>query len=165
MSSQDISSQFGSSQIKSRQVNSSWDRSNQVMTGQVKLELFKSDPRFFLTQNFWIQNFLDPNFLLELKLLWTQHFFGPKIFLGSKCTWEWSLTLALAQLVSLQFFSWGDPSWLWSWSEGEFKLKSCLEETGEYLQVVQQKVYFFWFLGFRGVYKFHLRHFLAALSV
>ena len=34
-----------------------------------------------------------PKNLLELELFWTQH------FLDSKCTWEWSLTLALAQLV------------------------------------------------------------------
>ena len=110
MSGQDIWRQFGSSRIKSRQVKSSLDRSNQV-----KLELVKSDPRFCLTQNFWIQDLFGPKMFTELKHFWTQHFFGLKIFFDPKCTWEWSLTLALAQLVELfcLMLAWIQHAWFY----------------------------------------------------
>ena len=39
--------------------------------------------------------------------LFAQHFFGPKNFLDPKCTWEWSLTLALAQIVFILDGVWG----------------------------------------------------------
>ena len=46
---------------------------------------------------------LDPN--LDFKFLLTPNFFVPNTFLYPKCTWEWSLTLALAQLVNFCFIS------------------------------------------------------------
>ena len=58
-SGQDRSSKFGSN-IKSGQVRSCWDRSNQVLTGQVKLGLVKSD---------------------RSTIICTQNLFGPKMHL------------------------------------------------------------------------------------
>ena len=67
------------------------------------------DQTFILTTNifyqilFWTQSFLDPK---VLEFFWAHNLFGQirlqmlKILIYKpKCTWEWSLTLALAQLV------------------------------------------------------------------
>ena len=60
------------------------------MTRQVKLELVKSDPRFFLTQNIWTQKFLEPKFCLELKLFWAQNALENGVWL-----WRWPNLLCL----------------------------------------------------------------------
>ena len=62
--------------------------SNQVIASQVKLGMVMSQTGSL-------------KFGPETKMFWTQYFFGTKIFLVQKCTGEWSLTLALAQLVLL----------------------------------------------------------------
>ena len=61
-SGQDRSSKFGSN-IKSGQVNSSWDGSKQVMTGQVKSGLVKSDRSTI----FCIQNLFVPKMHLRME--------------------------------------------------------------------------------------------------
>ena len=59
---------------------------------------------------FWTQKFLRPKIFLtqnlvghkkfsELTFFWTQQFLVLKILLDPTCTWKWSLTLVLAQLV------------------------------------------------------------------
>ena len=67
--------------------------------------MVKSDPRFCLTQNFWIQDFFGPKIFMKFL---TPHFFGLKIFLDPKCTWKWSLTMALTQIVF--FFRFNDAT-------------------------------------------------------
>ena len=57
------------------------------------------DPKFFLTNYFF-----DPNFLLQPNFCWTKYFL-PKIFFDQQCTWEWSLTLVLAQLVIKSYYT------------------------------------------------------------
>ena len=58
---QDRSSKFRSN-IESGQTKSSWDKSNQIMTGQVKFKLVKTDRS-------------------SQKILWAQNLFGPKMHL------------------------------------------------------------------------------------
>ena len=58
------------SNIKSGQVKSSWDRSNQVMTGQVKFGLVKSDrssQKIFGHKIFWAQNLFGPKMHLRME--------------------------------------------------------------------------------------------------
>ena len=60
------------------------------------------DQKFVWTKILLDQNFFRPNIFLDQTFFWTQTFFGTKIFLDQIlfiCTWEWSFTLALAQLV------------------------------------------------------------------
>ena len=75
-------------EVRIGQVRTGQVRTGQVRTGQVRIGQVRTG-----------QVMTGPKKILELKLFWTQHFFGPKIFLDSKCTGEWSLTLALTQLV------------------------------------------------------------------
>ena len=87
------------SQVNLDQVKLSQDMSrggsNQVIAGQVKLGLVMSQTGS--------RKFFGP----ETKMFWTQYFFGTNIFLVQKCTGEWSLTLALAQLVNNFFVKTG----------------------------------------------------------
>ena len=63
------------------------------------------DPKFFWTKNYSDPKFFGPKIILTQKFVWTQKFFVLKFFLDPKYTREWSLTLALAQLVEVLFSS------------------------------------------------------------
>ena len=66
----------------------------------------------FLTNNyFWPQTantkFFGPN-IFQTQIFWTQYFVGYEFYryflLDPNCTWEWSLTLALCQLVFISCY-------------------------------------------------------------
>ena len=65
------------------------------------------DPKFFGPKNFLDPNILDPDlYILGIKCLRTNEVtnFGYQILIQKpKCPWDWSLTLALAQLVFILF--------------------------------------------------------------
>ena len=120
-----MSSQVGTGQVKNGQV-----KVGQVRSGQVGPKIFQTP--YFLTQNFlrpkffYLEYFSTQKFF-DLKFCWTENLFGLKIFWDpkvldielnemqqqSKCTWEWSLTLALAQLVEIFLLFWYSCALCW----------------------------------------------------
>ena len=69
------------------------------------LQIFMELQIFFWHKIYWTQKNVGPKTYLDPIFFWNQNFVWHKIFWDPKCSWEWSLTLALAQLVlSLYFF-------------------------------------------------------------
>ena len=72
---------------------SSWNSSSQVMTIQVKLRninSYRKSWNFLDLKFFGLKDYIMTN---KNKKIWHQ------ILIHLKCTWEWSLTLAMVQLV------------------------------------------------------------------